>query len=211
MFSALSLYFDREASAALGPDFPDLAQGIFADPGAVLAALTERRRLAETDRLADAILAAAMTAMPPDLRRRMLLAYLGFPFYDTVTLPLLRGEGLTEFDPVKVDRISPDDCPAIRRGGAQASLRGVEFYNFGAFFSRAYRENDYLWGRLHGAERMVDLIASALPDNAGLDAATLAAFKREAFLAVLDEEDGRLEAEPGLVPRLRAEVLAEKA
>ena len=32
--------------------------------------------------------------MPQALRRRVLLAYLGFPFYDTVTLPLLRGEGL---------------------------------------------------------------------------------------------------------------------
>ena len=100
------------------------------------------------------------------LRRKVLLTYLGFPFYDTATLPLLRGEGLTEFDPVKVDRISPDDARSIRSGGAQATLRGVEFYNFGAFFSRAYRENDYLWGRLHGAERMIDLVASTLPDDA---------------------------------------------
>ena len=30
--------------------------------------------------------------------------------------------------------------------------------SFGAFFSRAYRENDYLWGRLHGAERLIDII-----------------------------------------------------
>jgi len=29
---------------------------------------------------------------------------------------------------------------------ASDTLRGVEFYNFGAFFSRAYRENNYLWG-----------------------------------------------------------------
>ena len=137
----------------------------------------------------------------------MLLTYLGFPFYDTVTLPLLRGEGLTEFDPVKVDRISPDDAPSIRTGGAHKTLRGVEFYNFGAFFSQAYRENDYLWGRLHGAERMVDLVASALPAGAAFSAEELAQFKREAFLAILDEEEGRLLADAGLVPGIRGEVL----
>ena len=98
---------------------------------------------------------------------------------------------------------------SIRKGGAQATLRGIEFYNFGAFFSRAYRENDYLWGRLHGAERMIDLIASTLPDNATLAAEDLQAFKREAFLAILDEEEERLKADPGLVPGIRGEVLQD--
>ena len=211
VYNALSLYFDRESSTCLGPDFPKLAERVFEDPGAVLAGIAECRRLAETDQLVDAMLAAAMAEMPPALRRRMLLAYLGYPFYDTVTLPLLRGEGLTEFDPVKVDRISPDDARSIRAGGTQATLRGVEFYNFGAFFSRAYRENDYLWGRLHGAERMIDLMVSALPDNATLSAADMQAFKREAFLAILDEEEARLSADPGLVRGIRNEVMGGAA
>ena len=137
------------------------------------------------------------------------LTYLGFPFYDTVTLPLLRGEGTTEFEPAKVDRISPDDCQSIRSGGAGAMLRGTEFYNFGAFFSRAYRENDYLWGRLHGVERMIDLIASTLPAGMLLDPAELARFKQDAFLAVLDEEEPHLKADPALVAGVRAEVLAK--
>ena len=152
-------------------------------------------------------IAAAMAEMPTPLRRRMLLAYLGYPFYDAVTLPLLRGEGLTEFDPVKIDRISPDDATSIRAGGTFDCLRGVEFFNFGAFFSRTYRENDYLWGRLHGAERMIDLVASALPDNQTLSVDELQAFKRDAFLAILDEEERRLRTDPGLVPGIRAEVL----
>ncbi len=207
VYGALALYFDREPASALGEDFPALAAKVFDDPGAVLSAIAEQRQLRQTDLLVDAMLAGALAGMPVLLRRQMLFAYLGFPFYDTVTLPLLRGEGMTEFDPVNVDRISPDDAPAIRSGGALATLRGVEFYNFGAFFSKAYRENDYLWGRLHGAERMVDLVASALPDNMTLSAEELAGFKREAFLAILDEEEGRLMADPGLVPGLRAEVL----
>lgn len=207
VFRALSLYFDREASEALGHDFSELASSVFDDPGAVLDGMAARRQLPATDLIVDALLAGALSEMPVPLRRKVLLTYLGFPFYDAVTLPLLRGEGLTEFDPVKVDRISPDDAASIRKGGAQETLRGVEFYNFGAFFSRAYRENDYLWGRLHGAERMMDLLASALAPGSEIDSADLAGFKRDAFLAVLDEEEGRLVADPALVASIRAEVL----
>ncbi|MGE3692724.1 MAG: patatin-like protein [Novosphingobium sp.] len=207
IYGALALYFEREASDSLGEDFPQLAARVFEDPAAVLEGIAERRRLVQTDLLVDAMMVSALVDMPPELRRRVLYAYLGFPFYDTVTLPLLRGEELTEFDPVKVDRISPDDATSIRKGGTQETLRGVEFYNFGAFFSRTYRENDYLWGRLHGAERMIDIVASAMPDNMALSAEEIGMFKREAFLAILDEEEGRLMAEPGLVPGIRAEVL----
>jgi patatin-related protein len=209
VYGALALYLDREAPESMGQEFPELAARVLEEPGAVLDAIAARRKLRETDALVDSILASAMAKMPPILRRRVLLSYLGFPYYDTITLPLLRGEGLNEFDPVKVDRISPDDALSIREGGAHATLRGVEFYNFGAFFSRAYRENDYLWGRLHGAERMIDLVASAL-DGATIPSADLATLKHEAFLAILDEEEERLRAEPGLVPGIRAEVLARQ-
>ena len=208
VYRALALYFEREPLLSLGADFPEVAAKVFNDPGAVIDLVARRRQLPATDSAADAVLAAAMTVMPVALRRKVLLTYLGFPYFDTVTLPLLRGEGLTEFDPVKVDRISPDDCSSIRQGGTRATLRGVEFYNFGAFFSRAYRENDYLWGRLHGAERMIDLVVSALPTGAVIEPAKLLQFKREAFLAILDEEQDRLRADRGLIPGLRAEVLA---
>jgi len=207
VYHALALYFEHDGSAVLGTEFPALAAKVFVDPEAALQAIAAARQLKETDLEVDAMLSAAMAALPSPLRRRMLLTYLGYPFYDAVTLPLLRGEGLTEFDPVKVDRISPDDALSIRSGGTQATLRGTEFYNFGAFFSQAYRENDYLWGRLNGAERMVDLMASALPDGAMLSVEELAAFKRDAFLAILDEEDGRLTADAGLVAGIRGEVM----
>lgn len=210
VYRAMALYFDRENPISLGEDFPEIAHGVFERPDVVLQYIAEHRQLPATDLVVDALLATALAEMPQKLRRKVLLTYLGFPFYDTVTLPLLRGEGLTEFDPVKVDRISPDDALSIRTGGAQATLRGVEFYNFGAFFSRAYRENDYLWGRLHGAERMVDLVASALPEGTALSPEDLAAFKREAFLAILDEEEERLKVDSGLVPGIRAEVLGKR-
>lgn len=207
VYRALSLYFEREPLRGMGDDFGEVADRAFDDPAAVLAHIAQRRQLQATDLVVDAIMATALGEMPPTLKRRVLLTYLGFPWFDAVTLPLLRGEGLTEFDPVKVDRISPDDCNAIRTGGTHATLRGVEFYNFGAFFSRAYRENDYLWGRLHGAERMIDLVASTLPHGALLNPHEIQRFKREAFLAILDEEEGRLKADPGMVGALRKEVL----
>lgn len=206
VYKALALYFDRETSGALGGDFASIARDFDHDPGAVLEAIARRRQLPATDLVVDGLIVQALQKMPRELKRRVLLTYLGFPFYDTVTLPLLRGEGLTEFEPAKVDRISPEDCNSIRRGGANTMLRGTEFYNFGAFFSRAYRENDYLWGRLHGAERMIDLIASTMPKGMELDAEMLRQHKIEAFRAVLDEEEPRLKTDPQLIAAIRSEL-----
>jgi patatin-related protein len=210
IYEALALYLEREPVAYLGDDFPELARNFFTNPGAVLQHMAERRGLSEVDAGVDIMLAETLSAMAPTLRRRVLLAYLGFPFYDTVTLPLLRGEGLTEFDPIKVDRISPEDCHAIRKAGSSSVLRGSEFYNFGAFFSRAYRENDYLWGRLHGAERMIELIASTLEGEHEIPGRELDAFKRDAFLAILDEEENRLLADPDLIAKIRREIRGPK-
>ncbi|WP_338244901.1 patatin-like protein [Aurantiacibacter hainanensis] len=207
VYRVLTLYFAKEDPENLGLDFEGIAARVMDEPGAFLDALAERRALRETDEASEQVLCEALESMPKDLRRRVLLAYLGFPFYDVATLPLLRNEGLTEFDPVKVDRISPEDAVAIRDGGTAATLRGTEFFNFGAFFSRAYRENDYLWGRLHGAERMIDLVCSTVPG--GYDAADCLATKRDAFLAICDEEETRDNCAAYLVDSLRREIIAK--
>lgn len=207
IYDILALYFRREGADNLGERFAALSAEVMLEPGPVLDALQQRRLLPETDERAEEMLSDILQAAPKDLRRLMLLTYLGFPYYDVATLPLLRNESLTEYDPVKVDRISPDDARSIREGGTRATLRGTEFYNFGAFFSRAYRENDYLWGRLHGAERMIDLVCSTLDSD--MPRADCTAFKRDAFLAILDEEEGRLTADRSLLAGLREEVLAK--
>ncbi|WP_379546797.1 patatin-like protein [Qipengyuania sp. DSG2-2] len=204
IYDILALYFEREEAAHFGDEFAQIAGNAMKDPGAVLDYLAARHLLPELDDRAEEMLAEALAGMPQNLRRKMLLTYLGFPFYDVSTLPLLGSDGLTEFDPVKVDRISPEDATSIREGGTAATLRGTEFYSFGAFFSRVYRENDYLWGRLHGAERMVDLVCSTL--DAPMDEAVCMGFKRDLFLAILDEERGRLVADPELVNRIETEV-----
>jgi hypothetical protein len=168
-----------------------------------LARLWDLRAL---DQETDLRLAEALAGLAKPDRRKVILAYLGYPFYDVATLPLLQGEGLDEFDPIKVDRISPDDALAIRKGGTAATLKGIQLNSFGAFFSRAYRENDYLWGRLHGADRLIDIAVSTLPDGDGLTAAEVAALKRQAFRAILAEEKPRLKAIPNLFEELEGEV-----
>ncbi|WP_394727634.1 patatin-like protein [Altererythrobacter sp. GH1-8] len=209
VYDILQLYRRRDGLEPLGTQFSSLAERVLTEPGSVLDHFSNIRLLPETDDEAEERLAQALDQMPKELKRRMLLAYLGFPFYDVATLPLARNEGLTEYDPVKVDRISPDDAKSIRDGGTSATLRGTEFYNFGAFFSRAYRENDYLWGRLHGAERMIDLVCSTLeqpmPDRQCL------AFKRDAFLAILDEEERAGRCRGTMLAKLREEVTQRMA
>ncbi len=170
----------------------------FLDDVATLQALPQR------DEAVDIALAGGLIACPRAHRRQSLLAYLGFPYFDISTLPMLQGEGLEEFNPIKVDRISPDDAQSIRRGGAAATLKGIEFNSFGAFFSRKYRENDYLWGRLHGAERMVDIVYSTLTSPA--PAQEIMAAKRALFEAILTEEEPRLTNIAELFASLRQEV-----
>lgn len=176
------------------------------EPAAALEALARRLDLKARDDEADERFAEVLAAFPKPERRSLILTYLGFPFYDIATLPLLQGEGLDEFDPVKVDRISPDDATAIREGGAVATLKGIQFNSFGAFFSRAYRENDYLWGRLHGADRLIDITVSTLPEGTHLPPGTVATLKRDAFRAILSEERERLTAIPTLFEELDKEI-----
>jgi patatin-related protein len=202
IFTALGLYLDRQGDSWLA----DLDLPADAGPGDWIDAIAERRDLRAVDSEADALIAAGLSAMPKDDRRTLLLAYLGYPFYDIATLPLLQGEGFDEFDPIKIDRISPSDATAIRTGGAAAMLKGVEFNSFGAFFSRAYRENDYLWGRLHGADRLIDIVASSIGGDGTLAGEDLKAVKRRAFYAILDEEEERLPKVKALIDELRGEI-----
>lgn len=206
IFQAIGLYRERDADKWV----EDLAPPDDAKLGDWLDAVGHARDLMSADMLADAVIAPALSALPKQERRKLLLAYVGYPFYDIATLTLLQGEGFDEFDPIKVDRISPSDAVGIRTGGAAAMLKGIEFNSFGAFFSRAYRENDYLWGRLHGADRLMDIVASSvtgdMTGDKGLSAADLLAMKRRAFHAILDEEESRLPHIAALISELRAEI-----
>ncbi len=205
IYESLASYLDRKLPAS-HRNLRSTVRTLSGDASPLLDQLASSLDLTALDAATDERIAEVLAPLPRHLRRSLLLHYLGFPYVDLATLPLLQGQGLDEFDPVKVDRIAPDDCTAIREGGAEATLKGIQFGNFGAFFSRAYRENDYLWGRLHGAERMIDIIASTVPPDIRLKPGKVAAAKRAAFVAILDEEEPRLGAAAALIASLRAEI-----
>lgn len=205
IYQSLSRYLDckrTETHAALSRDILALR----GDAAPLLDKLAESLNLKTLDDETEARLSDGLCRLSKDIRRTMLLTYLGFPYFDVATLPLLQGEGMDEFDPIKVDRIAPDDATTIRKGGAEATLKGIQFNSFGAFFSRAYRENDYLWGRLHGADRLIDIVVSTLPDHMKMKPVRIAAIKRDAFLAILDEEEPKLPQIAALFATLRREI-----
>jgi len=175
-------------------------------PDAALEAIAGARDLEALDIDTDRAIAAVLPRLSKSDRKSLVLGYLGFSFYDLATLSLMRLQGAQEFHAIQVDRISPDDCGSIRAGGAAATLKGIEFNLFGAFFSRAYRENDYLWGRLHGAERMIDVLISTIPMGETIAQEDVAAIKRTLFRAIVDEERDRLRTIPDQIAAIEREI-----
>ena len=206
LYDSIATYAERQHPAWFGDDVRQLAGKCGSDPLRIVDAICIARDLKGLDALVDERFSSAALALDPEDRRALLKAYLGFPFFDIATLPLLQGEGLDEYDPIKVDRISPEDASTIRSGGAAATLRGIEFNSFGAFFSRAYRENDYLWGRLHGADRLIDILLSTMPPGPLTSQERTLAWKRRAFLAILAEVEPGLPAAAGEIARIRDEI-----
>ena len=143
--------------------------------------------------------------LPPSARRTVAKAYVGFAFFDLITLPILQWTEMDEINEVLVDRISPDDATGLRVGAV--TLRGTSLMSFGAFFNRAWREHDFLWGRLNAAERCLDVILSAVGPHlkSDFDSEKL---RGRLFLAVLNAEEQHLKCDPELIPALRKEMRA---
>jgi patatin-related protein len=135
------------------------------------------------------------------LMHEVLTTYLGFAHYDVLTYPMSQSREMDTLEQIKVDRIAVDDANSLRQGGAREILKGVQFGHFGAFFSRRFRENDYLWGRLTAAERLVDIVGSAVPE-AVADGLDLQDFKRRLFLSILRAEAPHLTGISDLIAEL---------
>ena len=152
---------------------------------------------------AEDILANLTNDLPDTVRREILDTYIGFAAWDVLTFSITNWRDLDEFNEIRVDRVSPDDAQALRPGGAETCLKGIQFNHFGAFFSRAYRENDYLWGRLHAAERLIDITIDAARVEGSAADIDVNAFKRRAFLAILETEKDNLPSCKMLIAELR--------
>jgi hypothetical protein len=125
-----------------------------------------------------------------DLRAR----YIGFPYWDQTTYPARVVSDVVELDEVAVVRVSPLDTDRLTpldadgKPNKRLKLRGVAIGHFGAFFRRSWRENDYLWGRLDGAQRLLWLLGDDGDDSA-----------KAAFRAIAAEERSQLTNVPGLL------------
>jgi hypothetical protein len=128
-----------------------------------------------------------------ELRADLLVRYLGFPYWDILLYPLQAVADVGERDAIQVVRMSPRDTELLKPADPKTpKLAGFGKMHFGAFFDRAGRENDYLWGRLDGAERLIGLV---LGDE--FTTAEREDWCRKAFAAVVDEEkDALTQAQP---------------
>jgi patatin-related protein len=178
--------------------------------GAELETLVERTaRLLdlESHRLAlDGLMTELNEGWPAEARREVLVNYLGFPFWDVLTLPLMTWRETGEFNRILVDRLSPEDAYSLAPYSGARSLKGSRLGRFAGFLSRPYRENDYLLGRLHALDRLVDIVCN----SAGLDPAVnrqrIAAWKAKGFTAILDAEEMHLPNSAELIFGLRGVV-----
>lgn len=94
----------------------------------------------------------------PDQRVEVTLRFFGFPFWDAMIYPFTALSEAGELHPLEILRVSPDDSTRLGLSTAKEKLQGVKFAHFGAFLKREWRENDYLWGRLDAAERLLGLV-----------------------------------------------------
>jgi patatin-related protein len=155
------------------------------------------------------VLLAETRDWPPAAMRELLVNYLGFPFWDVVTFPVMPWREAGEFNEVKINRISAQDAAGINRLGT-FYLKGTGFNQSAAFLSRAYRENDYLLGRLHAIDRLIDIVSEAVGSESQSPAA-VAALKRRGFLRILDVEEDNLPTCEPLIAELRAALAADQA
>lgn len=193
---------DLTAGAAFGAEQADAID-------AIIDGLSRDLDLEAMNRRADDIFAAMEHSGPGGaIRRELLIAYLGFSFWDIVTFSAGAAEEAGEFDEIRVARLSPQDCNGLRPGGPEAVLKGTRLGNFGAFFKRAHRENDYLWGRLHGVDRLIDILCDAAAQE-GLDHKVNAeTLKKRAFAVILAAERPHLPGSTTLIDTLEQEVEA---
>ncbi|HEX4638316.1 MAG TPA: DUF3376 domain-containing protein [Chthoniobacterales bacterium] len=128
--------------------------------------------------------------------------YDNFLIYDLITYPIQYGTGAGEANVVEVYRVSPEDSPSLMQetaGQPRDKLAGRTLMSFGAFLDENWRKNDMLWGRLDGAERLINILLENHPDER-------AAFLARIHSAILREET--LQGNGDAVCRLLSNALA---
>ncbi len=138
-----------------------------------------------------------------NLRQSVIADYAGFALYDVLLTS--GGSDMQDTDALtrlRIERISPEDSLGLK--DHFQGLRSRDLMSFAGFFNRSFREHDYLWGRLNGADRCVDLLSKAAGDL--LDDAGKSKLRHELFSAIIDSETPKLTNAKPLLNRLRLEL-----
>ena len=115
-----------------------------------------------------------------------------FPSLDQIAFPMMDFAGVEDLTEIEVMRISPSDSQIFKEGSN--TPKGSALGRFAGFLRDDFRQNDLLLGRLHGAERLIDLIAGAASRNKSQYDSLSALrdqFKRRAVVAILSDESRR--------------------
>jgi patatin-related protein len=175
----------------------------------IMSQLSDELNLKNVDQELDDIVGSFLTkSLPQAFRHEIVLHYVGFAFWDVLTFTLPEWRDIGEHDEIRIDRISPEDAVSLRAGSASRTLKGAELRHFAGFLSRPLRENDYLWGRLDGAERLIDIVCDAASTNAALSPSDIKAIKKMALHSILETEEKFL-GDKELLSGLRATVERE--
>jgi patatin-related protein len=140
-------------------------------------------------------------------RDSLLNRYLGFALWDGILFPTISLSELPQLSGIPVAQFSPTNATALTpppdKGGTNGvKLKGIPVHHFAAFFQAKYRENDYLWGRLDGAELILRMLSDVASKHASQPIAAPGQnppHLADALKAVLDTEQ-----DLGRVKTLRA-------
>ena len=155
----------------------------------------------------DSLLASTnFRQLPASAHVDFLVDYIGFPFWDVLTFPITTWSTTREVNEIKIDRISPQDAETLTKFRGPQALKGVALGHFAAFLSRAYRENDYLLGRLHGLDRLVDIVLSSANIDANSHKEAILSIKKKGFRQILDAEEKHLPNSVALIAAIRRAV-----
>ena len=161
---------------------------------------------ASTREIDDLLASLDPAAWHPEARREVLVNYLGFPFWDVLTFPMTRAREIGELNEILIDRISPQDARTLSGFDGIERLKGIGFGHFAAFLSRAYRENDYLLGRLHALDRLIDIVCDAAGVDPKANGIDVLALKKRGFAAIIAAEEPHLSHSRDLIAALRRSI-----
>jgi len=122
-----------------------------------------------------------------DQRDRLLSRFIAFPLWDAMIFPTIALRDVPQFTPITFSRFSPVDANYLDGVGHQ-KLQGTAIHHFGGFFQSEYRENDYLWGRLDGAELCLRTLRSAVGGYPMNDEDAVSPHLPQALKAVIQAE-----------------------